>query len=79
MKHDLTVKVRFSPRRIHYSNTHSKRMKASHTVERNVFDLPTGNLPAVAGAHVHTGKKIEDGFPVGGYGTPVPPSHGPRP
>jgi len=46
---------------------HNLTMKSSHTLERNAVNLPTGNLPSVAGAHVHDGKKIGDGFPHGGY------------
>ncbi|KIM80392.1 hypothetical protein PILCRDRAFT_822524 [Piloderma croceum F 1598] len=46
---------------------HSLIVKASHTIERDADDLPTGNLLPVAGAHVHNGKKIEEGFPSGGY------------
>jgi len=42
-------------------------VKASHTIERDANDLPTGNLLPVAGVHVHNGKKIKEGFPSGGY------------
>jgi hypothetical protein len=68
MKHTLIVKAMNLFSLYLHPNTESCPSQASHTIERDAVDLPTGNLLPVAGAHVHNGKKIEEGFPSGGYG-----------
>ena len=70
MKHNLTMQVKSDILLLQpISNNSLISSQASHTIERDEIDLPTGALPPVAGAHAHDGKKIGNGFPNGGYGT----------
>lgn len=47
---------------------HNLSIKAASVLERDPLNLPTGNLPAVTGAHLHNGKTIGESFPDEGYG-----------